>query len=312
MSESADAVLIHVYGTDRSGSTMLDLILGNAPDAFSCGEVSAWFRPYRKHHFQIECVCGERPCPVWEKLKDLTESTFHAELAKRMGIRFVIDSSKDICWLIDAQGWASDHDLRTATILIWKDPVDLAYSYWKRGRDAFAWREAFVKCYGWVQQIGLPYVSVQYDDLAADPARTTEALCHALGMPYFDGKVRFWEKQCHHLFGSTGIRLQAGAKDSRIESTKRYPKEFESHRDELLRRLEQDEQAQKVMRALKRFDILLAPPKDMYAAAYVPKRILPFWYYRKKTLRRLRRHFPERYENSARLEIETVPVRRLP
>ncbi|RJP50445.1 MAG: hypothetical protein C4583_10565 [Anaerolineaceae bacterium] len=309
MTKYFDATLIHVYGTDRSGSTMLDLILGNAPDAFSCGEVSAWFRPYRKHHFRVECVCGEKPCPVWEKLKDLPEAVFHARLAKELGVRFVIDSSKDICWLIDAQRWAADQGLRMATLLIWKDPVDLAYSYWKRGRDAIAWRDAFVKCYGWVQQIGLPYVSVQYDDLVREPVRTVGALCAALEIPYFEGKINFWNKQCHHLFGSTGIRIQASSKDSCIESKKVYPQEFEAQRSRLLECLARDAQAQRIIRALKQADILLVPPKDIYATRYVPKRVPPFWYFRKKTLRILRRYFPERYEYSAGMEIETIPER---
>jgi LPS sulfotransferase NodH len=82
--EKNDVTLILVCGTARSGSTMLDVMLGNAPDAFSCGEVSSWFRPYRKQHFQIECHCGQRPCPIWEKIKDIPENIFHASMAKEL------------------------------------------------------------------------------------------------------------------------------------------------------------------------------------------------------------------------------------
>jgi hypothetical protein len=56
--------LINIYGTARSGSTMLDLILGNDPKGFSLGEVANWFYPWRTHHFDIKCGCGIYPCPV--------------------------------------------------------------------------------------------------------------------------------------------------------------------------------------------------------------------------------------------------------
>jgi hypothetical protein len=43
--------LILVCGAARSGTTMLDLMLGNSPDVFSYGEIYALFRPFRTHHF---------------------------------------------------------------------------------------------------------------------------------------------------------------------------------------------------------------------------------------------------------------------
>lgn len=51
--------LISICGEGQSGSTMLDLMLGNGYDTFSCGEVYAWFRPWRTHHFRITCSCGK-------------------------------------------------------------------------------------------------------------------------------------------------------------------------------------------------------------------------------------------------------------
>ena len=65
--------LIKICGAARSGTTMLDLMLGNASDAFSCGEVNARFRPWRSHHFNPECRCGQNPCQIWAEIADVPE-----------------------------------------------------------------------------------------------------------------------------------------------------------------------------------------------------------------------------------------------
>jgi hypothetical protein len=305
------ATLVNIYGTDRSGSTMLDLMLGNAPDAFSCGEVSAWFRPYRKHHARIDCLCGQELCP-WAKLKDVRESDFHATTAHELNVRFVIDSSKDVCWLIDSHGWAHRNGLSTVNLLIWKDPIDLAYSYWKRGRRNNAWRHTFVKCHGRFLELGLPFTAIQYDDLARSPSQVIERLCAVTGMDYFEGKARFWEKQHHHLFGSGGVRIQVGSGESLIENKKSYPDAFEKQRHEIRERVEQDMQMQDILRQLKKADLMCGTPAPNGGTTVLPPTILPSWYYCKKMVRWIRRYIPEAYDNAVAREVETVPSKRSP
>ena len=303
-----DATLIHVYGTDRSGSTMLDVMLGNAPDAFSCGEVSAWFRPYRNHHFQIDCLCAQTPCTVWEKFKNVHEEDFHAAVVKELTVKYVIDSSKDICWLIDSQKWASRSGLKTVNLLIWKDPIELAYSYWKRGKKVNSWRKSFVSCYGRLIRTGLSFLSIRYSDLAVDPSHSLEKLCNALGMLYFEGKERFWEKQHHHLFGSEGIRLQIIAGDSRIEIKKVYPEEFVKCRNDLEKQLAQDREVQYIIRVLRNANALLETEKWNPDGNNITSRFLPFWYYRKNLIRLIRRYIPESTEHPAVKNVETIPL----
>lgn len=68
--------LINILGAGRSGTTMLDLMLGNDNNSFSLGEVHAWFRPFRKHHFEIDCNCGNKNCNYWTEVKNLKEKLF--------------------------------------------------------------------------------------------------------------------------------------------------------------------------------------------------------------------------------------------
>ena len=57
--------LLFVCGAARSGTTMLDLMLGNSDDAVSTGEIYAVYRPYRIHHRYPVCSCGDADCSAW-------------------------------------------------------------------------------------------------------------------------------------------------------------------------------------------------------------------------------------------------------
>ena len=96
--------LINICGSERSGSTMLDLIIGNDPAAFSCGEIYALYRPWRKHHFTPVCGCGEE-CEYLSEFKQIREDQFHNLLFETFGFSWVVDSSKDLNWVIDNQDW---------------------------------------------------------------------------------------------------------------------------------------------------------------------------------------------------------------
>jgi len=66
---NSERFVIQVGGTSYSGSTLLDLMLSNAEDAFSCGEVYALFRPHKPHHFNPDCSCQQAACKVWPEAR---------------------------------------------------------------------------------------------------------------------------------------------------------------------------------------------------------------------------------------------------
>ncbi len=65
--------LAYVAGYGRSGSTLLDLLLGNHPECFGAGEVTWLFDHYEQGQ---PCSCGERlpACPFWREVFGLLES----------------------------------------------------------------------------------------------------------------------------------------------------------------------------------------------------------------------------------------------
>jgi hypothetical protein len=59
--------IIYIAGNGRSGSTLLDIVLGSHPDAFSAGELTFIGRVGIKDEL---CSCGERigACPFWTEV----------------------------------------------------------------------------------------------------------------------------------------------------------------------------------------------------------------------------------------------------
>jgi len=287
------ATLVNVCGAARSGTTMLDLMLGNAPDAFSCGEVYTWFRPWQKYHFQLQCRCGQDPCSIWEQIRHVPENQFHATIVENLGINFVADSSKELCWLIDTQEWAVANQLDVFKLLLWKNPIDLVYSHWKRSGDLTAWRHEFVSYYGKFLQTGLPFRSVHFNELVKHPQRKLEEICAFVGMSYFDGKERFWEKQHHHIGGSHGTFMQMANKDSTIRASETFAPEFEAHIDTLSQQIAEDSEVQQILDTLRQAEVSAGDSSKAVNHGLVARRPYPLWYYARKVRQVFRRYFPQ-------------------
>jgi len=286
---------------------MLHLILGNSPNAFACGEAVNWYRPQKAHQFALECACGQDPCPVWTVIKDVPPQAFYATALRELQVDFLIDSSKESSWLIDARRWAATHGLRTVNLFVWKDPVDLAYSFWKRGHDVMFWRAQFVPYYRRVLAVGLPLLTVNFNDLTQSPQSKVVEVCAAIGMPYFPGKERFWEKEHHHLFGSLGIRRQVEAGDSIIQAEKRFPPEFAQRLDDLRPRIAADTEVQGLINILRRADV------SYFADGSSPQQFTrkppyPLWYYKQRARRLWNRYFPRPHDLGKREKAATIPL----
>lgn len=218
-----EAVLINVCGAQRAGTTMLDAMLGSTDAAFSCGETFAWYRPWTMQHLRIDCPCGQDPCPQWERIKDYPEADFHRGVADELAVDRVVDSSKNVDWIEQASERAAEREMRIASVVIWKDPLELTYSWWKRGwlgskdgipdnpgtQAKFASKiiADFSSYHRDLFETGLPLVGVNYGSLVADPPRLLAQVCDALSIPYLPGQERFWLREQHLLFGSHSVRV---------------------------------------------------------------------------------------------------------
>lgn len=269
--------LIMVLGAARSGTTMLDLMLGNSDDVFSCGEVWSLFRPHCTHHFEPKCLCGDSECKEWKELAACRENAFHSAALRKPGIEFVADSSKDLRWLVDSNKWAQLSGTRVVNVVTWKDPISLAYSHWKRGRPVDYYRLAFIRYYGRFLDLGLPFVSVSYNKILADPAAALNELCEFIGMTYEPGREEFWRKRHHHLFGSVGTAMQVAHGESKLRVQSEYPQQFLEEYEKLRQRIGPNDKIDTLIARLADHELGAAPRGDM---ALSGKRLLkPAWYY---------------------------------
>ena len=84
--------VVYVMGAGRSGSTVLDVILGSHPDVFGTGELIHIFREEALH--RANCACGEPrdECPVWTAVR-----TRWCELTRKTAITDHRDLYRHFC-----------------------------------------------------------------------------------------------------------------------------------------------------------------------------------------------------------------------
>jgi hypothetical protein len=280
--------LINICGTARSGSTMVDLMLGNDSCAFSLGEVYAWFRPFRSHHFKIICSCGKDDCP-WKKIQALKECEFHEKCFNILNIDVLVDSSKDLPWVIDNNIWASKNNITVYNILLFKQPINFFYSFWKRGVSFDNAKKSYIKYYKRFFQSGIKFIALDYNKLVADPANVLENLCILMEIPYFEGKERFWEKEHHHIFGSRGTRKQVEKADSKIRKQEDYPKNFKEIISGIQLSIEKDKVFQHILSMLSIYEM---SEFNSFSEKNTRKQL---WYYLSKIMQNYYYYFPEKW-----------------
>lgn len=77
--------LVTIVGTDRSGSTLLDMMIGANHSIFSLGEIHRFWYYYRDNHL---CTCGQKffECPFWQNILNTLEKTsFESEQITILG-----------------------------------------------------------------------------------------------------------------------------------------------------------------------------------------------------------------------------------
>lgn len=205
--------MIFIGGSSYSGSTFLNLILANAPDAFSCGEVSMFFRPDKRKYLEPDCTCGDPQCKVWLQLRDMGESTLYENIFNMFPhINVIVDSSKDPLWIHDMSKHLAKSGILYKNILIWKTPEEFRSSRVKRGRER-GWRRAWVNYHRSYFYLVDDWVSIKYNKIAKNPS-LVKPLCDRLELPYNEGQEHYWNKTHHSLFGNSSANIHLHQQNS--------------------------------------------------------------------------------------------------
>jgi hypothetical protein len=288
---------------------MLHLILGNDDRAFACGEVVNRYRPVKTHHYLPRCACGRQPCPTWSLLNGVPARSFYAAAFDALDVDVIVDSSKEASWLIDARRWtAKSEDIATVNIFSYKSPIDLSYSFWKRGHDVMFWRKEFLRYYGRIFGVGLPTLTVNLDELVEDPEGKVRQICSVLGQTYVAGRERFWERDHHHLFGNYGVRRQVQTGRSVFEPRRGYPEEFAVNETRLREAIETDVEVQALLAILRAAEVKNAAPSSATLQRFDLARPYAAWYYRQRLKRLWFGRFPRSIDDGVRNAAATVPL----
>jgi hypothetical protein len=197
--------VIFIGGTSYSGSTFFDMMIGNDKSGFSCGEVNALFYPFRQHHLNPTCGCASEDCSIWNEVLKSGRKQLYTSLFNLMPhVKFIVDSSKDPFWIESQAKNLKNLNIGVKSLLIWKNPHELAYSFNKRGRSK--WDKIWLNYHRVYSTLVPNWRSVSYSELTTKP-ETLENVCQYLEIPYFEKKNEYWKKKHHLLFGNTSATV---------------------------------------------------------------------------------------------------------
>lgn len=199
--------VIFIGGTAYSGSTMLDMMIGNSPTTFSAGEVRGVFEPRRLQHIYPTCGCGDSQCTIWNEIRKSKVPQLYQELFKNFpAMQTIVDSSKEPLWILQQLKNLQSRGISTYVILIWKSPAEFALSRLKRN-SLKSWKRAWINYHRLFFTLIKDWRSVRYRDIVQDPDRKLREICDYTGLPFRKGMKNYWEKKHHTVFGNTSAKF---------------------------------------------------------------------------------------------------------
>ncbi|WP_374689709.1 hypothetical protein [Promineifilum sp.] len=209
--------VIFIGGTSYSGSTFFQLTLANDPAGFGAGEVRHLFRPTKERFLRDTwtCGCGDPACTVWDRVKQRGEAHLYETIFDmHPEVEFIVDASKNIVWMDQQRERLARQGIEVYPLIIWKTLLEFAHSLRKRKRlgleELSNWPRYHRTYYSFIED----WRSIKYANYTHDQANVLRAVCAHLGIPYFEGKERFWEKRHHVLGGNLSSRIHLYSKDS--------------------------------------------------------------------------------------------------
>lgn len=220
--------IIYIVSTGRSGSTLVDVILGNTSQGHSLGEVYSLFRPFKKQHLDKSCICQDAECPFQKVLETSTLNELHLDLLEKTNKSYLVDSSKDLNYLYQSVNSNLDKNVEMYFLLIYKSPISLSYSHYKRDKPIDSWLH-YYKYYQEFLKWDQPFLALKYEDFIDNPQKIIAEICQSFGMTYSNEMIEFWNNPMHHYFGSRSIHKIYTSENPKIygsEISKEFPDLF--------------------------------------------------------------------------------------
>jgi hypothetical protein len=233
--------VVFIFGIGRSGSTLLDFIIGSHSQCFSLGEISKiseiyqktevlgnefWdqrFTPSEKKRF-IAGISNHRihkfiPLRLERWIREIMKRDqilhSYSQLLSKIDQTILVDSSKYHSWV--AQKITSSEFKRGLLdyrlIHVCRDGRSVMNSYLRRYPEIQP-REF---CYNWVKlkqereqlYATIPEshkITVRYEELASNPSIIIQSVCDFIGISYEPDMLEYWKHEHHQIAGSVGTK----------------------------------------------------------------------------------------------------------
>ena len=250
---SINKLYINIGGTSRSGSTLLGKIIANDKLGLNLGEIRAVFHPTRIHH-KIFIKEIQNSKNIWFSVFYGDKTSYPKNVFKVFPKkRFLVDSSKNPFWINKINKLSNSNNIDCKNILIYKDPIDFAYSILKRGGTN--WVKKYINYHKkYFTEIENFYV-ISFTSLT-NSEESLFKLCEWLGIKNFYEKSNYWQnKSFPGFFGSSTPN-----KNNTIRKPK-VPKEFKS---KINLELNENRELNQIWEFLKRHDGKVVEKSDNF------------------------------------------------
>jgi hypothetical protein len=208
--------VVLILSPGRTGSTILDLVLGSHSQCTSLGEYHSILHIGQKD-LPNHCRLCDGECAFWTEVTTrLQPPRYHQPVFEVSGTPCLIDSSKAAEWARDTQ---RHHDGPVKFIYMTRNPLH-QLSKGKRKSIAagtpFNVQNLVVRRLNAIRDLeafvdNLPQDHVhrvKYEDLCSDPEATVRAACAFIGIAFEPNMMEYYSKP-HHLIGGSGETTQA-------------------------------------------------------------------------------------------------------
>jgi len=231
---STPASVVYIASLPRSGSTLLNILLGSHSQIVAGGELNVFSQRARSWHgdpLEHPCSCGAKSvleCPFWSAVdNDLSRerlslaildvesqeaATFAAHnrallssLRRVSGKPFVVDSSK---FLDRFERLDKIARVDARPLLLERSVYGTVYSHLKRGGDPFERATHWALVYYTLSRRldAQKTLKLQYEELAARPREELSRAARWLGLGFEEGQLS-WATSDVHLVSGSSMRL---------------------------------------------------------------------------------------------------------
>jgi hypothetical protein len=91
--------ILYIAGAGRSGSTLLEMILGNVPGVFAMGEIRGFWEYLQEGHLLCGCGSPLNACQVWSQVIDRLGLISYPRVAHLAYLSRRFDRTRNLPWL---------------------------------------------------------------------------------------------------------------------------------------------------------------------------------------------------------------------